>query len=513
VIARKAPLIVIIFVCFVAVGYFFLQNSNEEDLDDFAAELESLVQTSSVSENMEFLASKPHRAGTPENHRVGDRIISELKSMGAKVWTEQHTVSLPQPGKASLVLTAPSIQEIDFLEKPIDGDPYSTISANEPPFFAYVADTDVEGEVIYANFGDRQDYQRFKDQNISLKGKIALVRTQGSCRGMKQLVAEEEGLGALLLYTEPKDQGFKKPSYPQGPNIHPWVAQRGSMLKFFLYPGDPNTPIEDKKENTLPGVPALPITPVAGETILKSLEGSTIEEWKGWMNNSYRTGPGPGRVRLTYTSQNKQMQIRNIFSVLPGMNPGDPPLIVSTHYDAWVYGASDPASGTAVVLEVAKALSELQKKGWRPQRDILFAFWDAEEYGMIGSTRWVTDHLDQARRVGNVLYIDSVRGPMFRATVVPGMRGILDDVLRRFKDPNTGKSILDFHLAYEMPGFSDDTIPFSNLAGAPVAQLNYGIHYSMYHSIYDNLAWMKKFGDPGYAYALLLASSRFIRLH
>ncbi len=135
-----------------------------------------------------------------------------------------------------------------------------------------------------------------------------------------------------------------------------------------------------------------------------------------------------------------------------------------------------------------------------------------EEYGMIGSTQWVLNHLPLSRgRIGNLLYVDSVRGPMFKANILPGMRGLLDQALSRFTDPRTGKSVLEFHIEYDMPGFSDDTIPFSNLAGVPVAQLNYGLHYTMYHSIYDNLAWMERFGDPGYAYVANL--SRIVALY
>jgi N-acetylated-alpha-linked acidic dipeptidase len=496
----------------ISFSIYFIFFWNRDDLDQYADQLHDLVDGSSLSANLRNFALHPHRAGTPENYRVADRIIRQLHSVGASVWTTEHLVELPNPGKGSLRITFPVVQEVNYFERRLQEDPYTAIADQEQPFFAYIPDSQVEGEVIYANFGDRQDYEYLRKSGVNVAGKIALVRTQGSCRGMKQMIAEEEGLAGILLYPEPRDQGFRKPPYPVGPSLNPWVSQRGSMLKFFLYPGNPYKPNEDCTESTLPSVPALPISSEAAQTILRELKGISNETWKGWMNVPYNSGPGPVRIKLEYNSDRQEKKIRNLFATIGGSNREDPVLMISCHYDAWVYGAADPGSGTAVVLETAKALFELQKYGWKPKRDIVFAFWDAEEYGMMGSTAWVLQNLSYARgEIGNILYVDSVRGPMFRANLVPGMRGLLNEVLQRMKDPNTGKTVQELHLEHGLPGFSDDTIPFSNLAGVPVAQLNYGVHYTMYHSIYDNLAWMERFGDPNYAYMSNL--SRILALY
>ncbi len=244
-----------------------------DDLDDYAKQLQDLIKTKSIAENMKKFATKPHRAGTEENFEVGERIIQELQASGAKVWTTEYSAELPEQGTGVLLMTFPVHQEVNYSEKFLEQDQYTRLSSSEQPYFAYIPNSDVEGEVIYANFGDQQDYEYLKKQGIQVSGKIALVRTQGSCRGMKQMIAEEEGLAGLLLYPDPRDQGFKKPAYPSGPSINPWVAQRGSMLKFFLYPGDPYTIVKDQRENTLPTVPALPITPDAATFILRKLEG------------------------------------------------------------------------------------------------------------------------------------------------------------------------------------------------------------------------------------------------
>jgi N-acetylated-alpha-linked acidic dipeptidase len=505
-VSRKALLFFLALAVAIVGSLFWIFIRKDVSLHHYAKELGNSVNSSDIASDMMSFASKPHRAGSEENHAVGEKILQELRSTGLRVWTTEYSVQLPQPGAGSLVMTQPVQQELSYFEQALRQDRFSAIAPKEQPFFAYIPNSSVEGEVIYANYGDRQDYEYLKQQGISVAGKIALVRAQGSCRGMKQMIAEQERVAGLLLFPDPKDQGFRKPSYPSGPGINDWVAQRGSMLKFFQYPGDPNEN-RDVKVNTLPTVPALPVTNQVATTILQRLEGTSNHAWKGWLNASYKVGPGPVSVKITYASKTTTKKIRNIFAMLKSSASKDPFILVSCHYDAWVYGASDPASGTTAVLQAAKALSHLeQHKNWKPNRNILFAFWDAEEYGMIGSTRWLRDQFQTARGgIAAVIYVDSVRGPVFNATLIPGLRSFLDEVLREFHDPNTEKPITEIRPEYDMPGFSDDTIPFSALAGVPVAQLNYGMHYTMYHSIYDNLDWMQKFGDPRYSYINTLA--------
>jgi N-acetylated-alpha-linked acidic dipeptidase len=496
---------IVLILAFLSIG-IVLVVCRKDPAERYASQLQKLITGDSIAIEMKRFAEKPHRAGSPQNFIVGEAVKEYLRGVGAHIWTTDYDLELPTTVRSQLEMTFPAQHPIPFSEKAFEKDPYSAAADRETPFFAYVPNGVVESEVIYANFGDRQDYDYLKKQGINVAGKIALVRAQGICRGMKQQIAEEEGIAGLLIYPDVKDQGFLKTPYPDGPGINSNVVQRGSMLKFFLYPGDPWKKNPDRKENTLPTVPALPISPEAAQEIFLSMTGSANLQWVGGMHCPYRSGPGPVRIKFSNQSTRTPGRIRNIFATLGGEDPTEPVLIVSCHYDAWVYGASDPSSGTSVVLEAAKALYALEKKGWKPQRDIVFAFWDAEEYGMIGSTSWVLQHLGKARgNVAAVIYIDSVRGPLFGANIVPGLRGTLDEVLQRFSDPGTGKSVSDIHLEYGMPGFSDDTIPFTNLAGVPVAQLNYGTNFTMYHSIYDNLAWMSKYCDPGYEYTANLA--------
>jgi N-acetylated-alpha-linked acidic dipeptidase len=495
--------------CAVLLLAFFLLStrSGRHPLKRASSSFESLISAERIEKQNSELASKPHRAGTEENIATGNKIIQRLKSAGLEVATTEYQVELPEPLQSKLQLVFPQSIEFEVREKELPSDPYSRIASSDIPYFAFSPDAELEAEVVYANFGSLQDYELLKRKGIELAGKIALVRAQGICRGMKLLNAEEQGLAGLLLFPELRDQGFRKPPYPEGPQINPSVIQRGSMLKFFQYPGDPF----DRKgqtESTLPKIPSLPISQEIAMELLKRIQGpASPEEWRGWLPVNYNLGAGPARVKLILRSQLKRRVIRNILATIPGTNPLEPSIMIGGHYDAWVYGAADPSSGTSVLLEVANTLSRLEKKWWNPRRNVVFAFWDAEEFGLFGSTKWVESALqDPSKKVVAYLNVDTaVQGEDFAGYLMPGLRGPLDEVLKLVKDPITGEPLSERRGEFANPGFSVDTAPFNGLAGIPVAEIHFGRYYPMYHSIYDNLAWMNRFDDPGYKLSATLS--------
>ncbi len=483
-----------------------LQNQRKEPVDRVASRLDSIISPKRMEQHMKLFSSVPHRAGTEENRKVGDAILNRLRELGLHVSVDERQVNLWEPKKPQLFITSPDTLELDLAEKVLEQDPYSRIAASEFPFFAYSPDADLESEVIYANFGTRDDYAVLKKQGIQIAGKIALVRAQGICRSMKNLVAEEEGVAGLLLYPELHDQGMFRFPYPDGPHINPWVAQRGSLLKYFLYPGDPLN-AESAGVSTLPQVPAFPISGQSAIEIFRRMQGkSAPEEWRGLMPVRYSLESGPARVRMVTGGQIHQRTIRNLFATFPGKNPSEPSVMVGNHYDAWVYGAADPGSGTAVVLETAEAFAQLQKQGWLPERSITFVFWDAEEYGLIGSSSWVSAHIQEIRStIVTQFYVDSVRSKLFRGYVSPVLRKPLEIALQKVNEPEQGRPFFEIVGELDLPGFSDDTAPFTGFAGIPTAQVAFGTYYGMYHSLYDNLNWMDRFSDPGYRYRAALA--------
>jgi N-acetylated-alpha-linked acidic dipeptidase len=492
----------------VLAAAWFLFFRNPDFVRGKAAGIASFVSAERIEAQARALSEKPHRAGTPANEQVAAALVARLEKAGLKVTASQHKVDLWEPVELRLALVAPTAKEIDLHEKALPEDPYSQRASMEMPFLAFSGDGAVEAPVVYVNFGDRADYDVLKKRGIDVKGKIALVRAQGLCRGMKGQIAEERGVAGLLLYPEPRDQGFNAPAWPSGPNVNRWAAQRGSMLRYYLYPGDAAGSIAAGGPDTRPRIPALAISQDAAEQILSTMDGAAApEEWKGWLKAPYLLSTKANRARLVVKGAVRTRTIRNVFARIPGSDEGARALVVGNHYDAWVYGAVDPSSGTAVVLEAAEALARLGRHWWKPRRTIVIAFWDAEEYGMVGSTKWMEEQIRAGADLP-VAYVNidtASRSGGFLSNLTPGLRGSLQHVLEFVEDPDGKKLLSEIHGDSQLPGFSSDTSPFAGLSGMPVAELGFGRWYGNYHTLYDDPAWLKEYGDPGFRRSAALA--------
>ena len=501
---RKILLVFIVAAALSIVAYYHFQS--KPPLIRAAADLESLVSAGRIQKQITELASKPHRAGSENNKAVGDAIVLRLQAAGLDVTTKEYPVEFPEPAESRLELIHPEKIDLVVKEKAFPQDPYSQIASEDIPYFAFSPDADIESEVVYANFGSKQDFELLKKNGIDVTGKLVLVRAQGICRGMKLMNAEEFGAAGLLLFPELRDQGFKKAAYPEGPHINPWVIQRGSMLKFFLYPGEPSVSV-DGNESTLPKIPSMPLSEEIAVQLLNRIDGNPApEDWRGWLPTKYEMGMGPAKVRFIVRGKRNKGMMRNIFATISGSNSMEPDLMIGGHYDAWVYGAADPSSGTSVLLEAADALAQMGKRDWTPRRNIVFAFWDAEEFGLFGSTKWVENALDTKKQIMAYINVDTaVKGQDFAGYVVPGLQAPLDQVLNLIRHPITNEFLSERRGEFQWPGFSDDTAPFTGIAGVPVAEIHFGRVYPMYHSIYDDLTWMERFDDPGYRLSTALA--------
>lgn len=460
--------------------------------------LAELIDASRIAEQTVLVTARSHRAGTPANVEVAGLVGDRLQRIGLKVWNTPFEAEVYEALAARLYLEeGRAKKEIDLTE-PGDG---------EPGFLAYSPDADLVAGVVFANEGSSADYERLLKKGIPVKGKLALVRAQGICRSRKAEIAASLGVAGLLLYPEPRDQGFAKPPFPDGPNTPPWAVPRGTLLRYYLYPGDPATARGKGIEN-LPPVPAVGVSQAVAADLLSRMRGETVpEEWQGWLKAPYVFAAEGPRIRLVVKGQLVRKTLRNIFAILPGASGEARPVMVGNHYDAWERGAVDPGSGTAVVLEAAEALTKLRSGGWRPERSILFAFWDGEEPGMFGSTRWVEQALhDRFEGLAAYVNVDSaVRANDFVGNVMPGLRGPLSAVLAAIRDPGSGKTLAETAGTFRFPGFSSDAGPFLALTGTPVAEFGFGRHYPVYHTRADTVEWIRRFGDPGFARAALLA--------
>ncbi len=474
-----------------------------------ATRLETLVDPARMKRNVETLARVPHRAGSPAQRAAVETAAEFLRAAGLETVISEHTVKIPEPVEASLVVEGPAGRAFDLAERALAGDPYSAAAPAELPFFAWAPDGDVSARVVYANHGAREDYDALRRAGVAVKGAVVLARAQGVCRAMKSLLAEEAGAAALLLYPERRDLGIVKPDFPAGPYLNPWTVQRGSMLRYFLRPGDPDCAAGRVLPRLRPALPALPVSESVAKDLLGRVEGPPAPEgWTGWLEVPYRLGATRETVRLRTRSRTEGRVLRNVTASLAGRRREAGVVVVGAHTDAWVNGAVDPVSGVAAVLETAAALSALVRDGWRPERDIVFTLFDGEEYGMLGSTLWVEERLAaHAPPMAAFLYVDSsVRALDFMADVSPGLRESLDEVLGHVADPGSGHVLLSLRAAPQLPGFSGDTSPFLGLGGVPSVQLGFGRRtYPQYHSAYDDPYLLGRILDPGYRVSATLA--------
>lgn len=390
-----------------------------------------------------------------------------------------------------------------------------------PTFHAYAKSGDVTGRVVYVNYGRLEDYETLKQMGVNVSGKIVLAKYGEIFRGSIVQIAYEEGAIGALVYTDRKDYGGGGGGgrwFPEDKWLPPSGVQVGTVFNGI---GDPTTPgwasseecerlsdEEVEKGGDLTLIPSLPISGADGETILRSIGGQVAnDDWQGSGDApTYRVGPGPGVVHLSYTGKQVIGKIENVIGVIEGAEEPDRFVILGNHRDAWTFGAVDPNSGTAALLEIAQRLGKLQEKGWKPRRTIILCNWDAEEYGLIGSTEWVEENRDMlASKAIAYLNVDSaVYAPGFWASATPQLDELLKQATQQVKDPDNSSQTLyqswvgssSSPTIGRLGSGESDFAAFVQYVGIPSADMAFGKGYPVYHSMYDDFVWMEKFGDP-----------------
>lgn len=509
---------------------------------------QSIPDPAHIQANLRDLTSEPHLAGTEADHRIAEWLRDQYKSFGfdAQIVTYSAWMALPREIKIELV--APGRRRLGSREQPYSGDKDS--SDPDLAFNAYSPSGEVTAPVVYANYGTEQDYRTLKSLGVDVAGKILLVRYGRVYRGIKAKLAEDHKAAGLLLYSDPADDGYVVGDpYPRGPWRPLSGIQRGSILYTQIYPGDPLTPgiaattdakrLAPSAAADLPRIPTAPINAQDASAILADLGGQQVRrDWQGGLPVTYHTGPGDAQIHLKISMNYKQRPVYDVIARLRGTDD-DSWVVLGNHYDAWAFGAADPGSGTAAMLETARALGNLARSGWTPRRTIVICQWDAEEPGLIGSTEWVEDNLATLQQKA-VAYINTdvgVTGANFNAAASPSLNEFIREVTRDVKDPNSGRSVYDvWRGRYEqlnavsepqqkpdeaappplsagpsgnVPlgalGAGSDFCPFFDHAGIPSVDVSFSGPYGVYHSTYDDFYWMKQFGDPTFQYEATLA--------
>ena len=472
-----------------------------------------------------FLSLQPHMAGTPAQARTRDYVISQMKSWGLETEVRAYKVWMPHPISTRVWRISPDPIELNLQEGPIPEDTTSVAYPQVAAFNGYGAAGDVRGEIVYVNYGLIEDYAQLDSMGLSVKGKIAVARYGRSYRGIKAREAEKHGAIGLIIYSDPADDGYVRGDvYPAGPMRPSHGIQRGSVMNPN---GDPSTPGYASTENAkriptsqmeIPRIPVLPISYGNAAELLRGLSGNSIPQpWQGGLGFRYHVGPGPVQARIavsTDATTNPYKEIWDTFGVIRGSDYPDEIVMIGGHRDAWGPGAADNVSGTVSVLEAARAIADQVKAGKRPKRTIVFATWDAEEWGLIGSTEYVEDDSLRLRKSA-VAYLnqdDIAQGPNFSAGGSPSLRALLRDVAKQVPDPSHQGSVYDVwrkraNLAADSlepqmgdPGGGSDFAGFYNHLGIPIADWGFGGPQGVYHSAYDSYHWMSKFGDPGFEF-------------
>jgi N-acetylated-alpha-linked acidic dipeptidase len=476
-----------------------------------------------------IFTAQPHMAGSARNYELAQHVAKQWKEYGLEdVQLIEHPVYLPWPIRYEATLVGAN-QKLSLKEEPIPQDKDSYNKDVGIPYCAYSADIDVTAPVVYVNSGNPEDYDLLAQRGVDVRGKIALARysVPYSYRGFKALTAQRRGVAALLLYSDPADDGFKKgdvyPWGPWGPESH---LQRGGIVYDFNLPGDPRTPgwasvpggrfLPAESAVSMPTVAAAPMSYKDARLLLEKMTGPAVPtEWQGGLPFTYRLGPTSDKLHLVIENDKKVRSIWNVVGRLRGAERPDEWVILGNHRDAWVFGGVDPSSGSATLMETARAFGELKRNGWKPRRTLIFASWDAEEFTLTGSTEW--GELEAERlQAGALAYLNvdsSSSGNNFTAAAVPALADFLRDVARDVPDPSGG-SIYDAWLRQtraeakdaKQPevttrlGSGSDYTVFLNFLGLPVADLTFDGPYGVYHSIYDSFTWVDRVGDPGYYY-------------
>ena len=499
-----------------------------------------------AGEELKTLTTEPHLAATPEDHRTAEYVAGKFRAAGLDTQIVPYRVLLNYPKVVHVeawdeaghpLMTGPTREHVGSAGQ--GADPQQDDPRIVMPFNSSSASGDVTGQVVYANYCRLEDFDSLASQQIDLHGKIVLCRYGLNFRGVKVFLAEQRGAIGVLIYSDPQDDGYYKgDAYPKGPWRPDTSVQRGSVQYVFRYAGDPETPgvastpdLPDSArlknltgpDASQPHIISIPLSYHDAEPILRALKGPGVPQgWQGALAFRYHLGPAGVKVHLVSQQDYQRRLIWDVIGKIVGAADPDSPVIVGNHRDAWVYGAVDPSSGTAAMLEAVHGIGALLHQGWRPRRTIIFCSWDAEEEGLIGSTEWVEQQgrtLDRAVAYFNVDV--AVSGPNFSASAVPSLKEFIRNIARSVPSPVTGSVFFQWRLAppdtevhhgSNAPpiegeethvgdlGSGSDFTPFLQHAGVPATDIESTGPYGVYHSAFDDMAWYRQNADPDFVY-------------
>ncbi|MEO8647591.1 MAG: M28 family metallopeptidase [Acidobacteriota bacterium] len=521
------------------LGFDSESSTSQRSLE---SRFDAALDVRNLRDLMKQLSARPHHIGTKFNKENAETITSLFRSWGYETALEQFDVLFPTPKTRMVEMTSPEKFVLKLNEPAVAGDATSDQQSEQlPTYNAYSIDGDVSGPLVYVNYGVPADYEELASRGIDVKGKIVIARYGGSWRGIKPKVAAEHGAIGCIIFSDPRNDGFYQGDvYPKGAWRNENGVQRGSVMDMPLYPGDPLTkgvgatpgakriPVKDAP--TLTRIPVLPISYADALPLIRNLNGAVVpDSWRGALPVTYHFGGTTPIVRIRLEFNWQSVPIYDVIARMKGSEQPDQWVIRGNHRDAWVNGADDPLSGLVAMMEEARSISLLAKSGWRPKRTIIFAAWDGEEEGLLGSTEWAETHADELRSKAAVYINSDTNGRGFLG--VGGshtLEKFVNGVARDVPDPQTGISVWErsraqravngspasrrevmerSDLRISALGSGSDYTPFLQHLG--IASLNIGFGGEdgggSYHSVYDSFDHYTRFGDPDFQYGLALS--------
>jgi N-acetylated-alpha-linked acidic dipeptidase len=524
---------------------FTLESSKAER--DWEKRFREIPDARRVHANMVHLAAHPHNVGSEYQRENAEWLLAHYREWGWDAHIERFDVLYPIPKLRVVELVAPTRFSAKLEEPPLPGDPYTKEKNTQlPGYNIYSADGDVTAPLVYVNYGMPADYEQLERNGISVRGAIAIARYGGGWRGLKPKLAAEHGAVGCIIYSDPADDGYVQGDVlPKGSMRPSEGIQRGSVADMTLYSGDPLTPgvgsvpgakrLKTSEAATIMKIPVLPIGYGDAQPLLAALGGAVVPAaWRGGLPFTYHFGPGPAKVHLKLEFTWGQKPVLDVIATMKGSEEPDVWIIRGNHYDGWVNGAEDPISGQSALLEEARAFGELAKQGWRPKRTLIYAAWDGEEPGLLGSTEWVETHADELNQHA-ALYVNSDENG--RGFLGAGgsheLEQLVNDVAKEITDPETQVSVWQRQRAEMLMhggrrggtpsrdllkrdtlplgaiGSGSDFAPFLDHLGIASLDIGFGgeDRGGTYHSAYDTPWYTDHFGDKDEIYGPIMAQT------
>lgn len=525
-------------------NFFGYLSQSAQTERDWETKFRAIPDSSLQREYMQRLSARPHHVGSAYDKENAEWILSKFKEWGLDAHIETFNVLFPTPKERIVEMIAPTQFRAKLEEPALAVDPTSNQKSEQlPTYNAYSIDGDVTAPLVFVNYGVREDYERLERLGVSVKGRIVIAKYGNSWRGVKPKLAYEHGAIGCLIYSDPGDDGyFEDPTFPEGPMRPRDGVQRGSVMDFMRYPGDPLTPgvgatpdakrLRREDAETITKIPVLPISYGDAQPLLQALTGPMApKEWRGALPISYHVGPGAANVHLKVVSNWDIKPVNDVIVKIPGATDPDTWIVRGNHHDAWVNGAEDPVSGQVALLEEARALATLLKQGWKPKRTIVYCAWDGEEPMLLGSTEWAEFHGQELQQHA-AIYINTDgndRGYL-DAGGSHSLEAFVNEVAKDIQDPEKQISVwkrkqaraIDSgtpderkearqraDLRIDPLGSGTDFTTFLDHLG--IASLNIAFggedNEGIYHSIYDDFYWYTHFSDRDFVYTRALSQT------